>query len=79
MRLKANQYQLINGVLFRKKYHSIFLRCLERSNVDIFLRDFHDEVAGEYSGDTTTHKNFHSGCTHLHSKMLDFSEYNKQG
>ena len=60
--LKANQYQLVNDVLFRKKYDSVLLRCLEKSEVENVLQELHDEPAsGNYSGDTTTHKILHVG------------------
>ena len=30
LRLKSNQYQIIDNVFFRKNYESVLLRCLEK-------------------------------------------------
>jgi len=62
LRLKANQYQLINDVLFRKNYDYVLLRCLEKTEVEKFLQELHDGmIGGHYSGDTTTHKILYVG------------------
>jgi hypothetical protein len=62
LRLKANQYQIINDVLFRKNYDSVLLRCLEKSEAEKVLQELHDGPAGgHFGGDTTTHKILHAG------------------
>ena len=42
LRLKAKQYQLINDILFRKNYDFVLLRCLEKTEAEIFLQELHD-------------------------------------
>lgn len=37
LRLKSNQYQLINDVLFRKNYDFVLLICLEKAEAEKFL------------------------------------------
>ena len=62
MRLKANQYQLIDDVLFRNNYDYVLLRCLEKTEAEKVMRELHDGPAGgHFRGDTTTHKIFHVG------------------
>jgi hypothetical protein len=62
LRLKYLQYQLLHGILFRKNYDGVLLRCLERQDVDNVLKDMHDgPVGGHFSGDTTTHKVLRAG------------------
>jgi hypothetical protein len=57
LRIKEIQYQLVNGILFRKNYDSMLLRCLEKEEVDKVLFDLHDGTAGgHFGGDTTAHK-----------------------
>jgi hypothetical protein len=31
LRMKSTQYQLVHGILFRKNYDGVLLRCLEKS------------------------------------------------
>ena len=55
--LSSTSYQIINGVLFRKNYDGVFLRCLEREDVVKVVKELHDGPAGgHFSGDTTAHK-----------------------
>jgi hypothetical protein len=57
LRLKSLQYQLVHGILFRKNYDGVLLRCLEKKDVDKVLKYMHDgPTRGHFSGDTTTHK-----------------------
>jgi hypothetical protein len=60
LRLKSSQYQSINGILLRKKYDSILLKCLEKLEANKVLSELHDGPAGgHFGGDTTAHKIFH--------------------
>jgi hypothetical protein len=55
--MNSTQYQLINGVLFRKNYDRIILCCLEKKNVDKVIKEMHDgPVGGHFSGETIAHK-----------------------
>jgi hypothetical protein len=57
LRLKSTQYQLIQGILCKKNYDGVFLRCLEKRDAEKILSDLHDgPMGGHYGGDTTTHK-----------------------
>ena len=62
LRLKENQYQLIDYVLFRKNYDSVLLRCLEKIEAEKVMQELHDgPVGGHFGGDTTAHKILHAG------------------
>lgn len=56
--LKSTQYRLINSVLFRVNYDGVFLRCLEREDVDKVLKELHD---GHFAGNTIAHKILRAG------------------
>ena len=57
LRLKVNQYQCINDVLFKKNYDFVLLRFLEKIEVEKVLQELHDgTLGGHYSGDTIAHK-----------------------
>ena len=44
-------------MLFRKNYDGVFLRCLEKLEVDKCLVDMHaGHAGGHFLGETTTHK-----------------------
>ena len=50
-------YQIIDGVLFRKNYDGVFLRCLEQEDASKGVKELHDGPAGgHFLGDTTAHK-----------------------
>ena len=60
LRLKENQYQLIDDVLFRKNYDSVFLRCLEKTAAKNVMQELHDGPAGgHFEGNTTSYKILH--------------------
>ena len=55
--LKSSLYQIINGVLFRKNYDGVFLRCLEREDANNVVAELHDGPAGgHFSRDKIAHK-----------------------
>jgi hypothetical protein len=57
LRMKYLKYQLLHGILFRKNYDGVLLRCLERQDVDNVLKYMHNGPAsGHFSEDTTTYK-----------------------
>jgi len=57
LRIKSAQYQLIQDILCRKNYESVFLRCLNKRDAEKVLSELHDGPAGgHYGGDTTAHK-----------------------
>lgn len=62
LRLKSNQYELIDDVLFRKNYDSVLLRCLEKPEAEKVMQELHDgQAGGHFGGNTTTHKILHVG------------------
>ena len=42
LRLKSASYQIIDGVLFRKNYDGVFLRCLEQEDASKVVKELHD-------------------------------------
>jgi hypothetical protein len=57
LRLKSTQYHLIQGILCRKNYDGVFLRGLEKKDVEKVLFEIHDDPDSEhFIGDTTFHK-----------------------
>jgi len=62
LRLKSNQYQLVDDVLFRKSYDLVLSRCLEKPEAERVMQEIHDGPAGgHFGGNTTTHKILHVG------------------
>ena len=57
LRLKYAQYQLIYGLLFINNYIDVFLRCVEKYDVDKLLVELHDgPVGGHFGGEIMAHK-----------------------
>jgi hypothetical protein len=57
LRLKCASFQLINDILFRKKFDSVFLCCLEKEESERVLDELHsDDAGGHFRGDTTAQK-----------------------
>lgn len=57
LRLKAKKYQIVNNVLFRMNYDSLFLRYLEKYEAKRALQELHDgPTSGHYAGDVIAHK-----------------------
>jgi len=55
--LKSAQYCLINSMLFCNNYDRVFLRCLEKEDVEKVLRYLHDGPAsGHFVCETSAHK-----------------------
>ena len=62
LRSNSSPYQIMDGVLFKKNYDGVFLRCLEREDASKIVIELHDEPAGgNYSGDTIAHKILRAG------------------
>jgi len=60
--LKANQYDIVDTVLFKRNYDSILLRCLEKYEAQKVLQELQDgTVGGHFGGETTAHKIIHAG------------------
>ena len=62
LRLKSALYHIIDGVLFRKNYDGVLLRCLECEDDAKVALELHDGPSrGHFSGDTTTHNILRAG------------------
>ena len=62
LRLKSTSYQIIDGVLFRRNYDGVFLRCLEQEDAKKVITELHDGIAGgHFSGDTIAHNILKAG------------------
>ena len=62
LRLKSASYQIIDGVLFRKNYDGVFLRCLEQEDASKLVKELHDgPVGGHFFRGTTAHKILRAG------------------
>ena len=62
MRLKSAPYQFIDNILFRKNYDRVFLKCLEKDQIDDILFQFHAGPAGGHlSGEMAAHKIIRAG------------------
>ena len=76
LRLKFAPYQFIDGVLFRRNFDGVFLRCLEKIETDNILLELHvGPIGGHYSWDTTSHKILRAGyySPTLFKDAYDFS------
>ena len=57
LRLKSAAYLIVDGILFRKNYDGVLLRCLEKEDAKRVITELHDGPAGgHFSGDMTAHK-----------------------
>jgi hypothetical protein len=61
-KLKSTQYKLIQGILCRNNYDSVFLICLEKGDAEKVLFELHDgTTSGHFKVDTTTHNILRAG------------------
>ena len=76
LRLKLASYQFIDGILFRKNYHGVFLRFLYKEQTDDVIFQFHaGPTGGNLSGEMTAHKGLLcSDMPCLCPEMLSLSE-----
>jgi hypothetical protein len=57
LRLKLARYQLIFGVLFRRNFDNVLLRCLEQDGALKVLSSLHEgPIGGHFGAEVTTHK-----------------------
>ena len=85
LRLKSALYHIFDGVLFRKNYDGVFLRCLEREDANKVVAKLHDgPTGGHFSRDTTSHKILRVGYywltlfkdAHAHVRKCDTCQRN---
>ena len=46
LRLKSAAYHIVDGILFRKNYDGVLLRCLEKEDTKKVITELHDGPAG---------------------------------
>ena len=57
IRLKSTTYQLIDNILFRKNSDGVLLRCLDKDETEMILKELYSGSAhGHFGGETTAHK-----------------------
>ena len=77
LRLKSVSYQIIDGILFKKNYDGVLLRCLEKEDAKKVITELHDgPVGGHFSEDMTAHKILRAGtigpcCSRMCIPMLE--------
>ena len=55
--MKSAPYLLIDNVLFRRNSDGVLLRCLDKDETDVILKELHSGPAGgHFGGETTAHK-----------------------
>jgi hypothetical protein len=46
LKMKANQYVLIVGILFRRNFDGILLRCVDENQAQGLIKEFHEVICG---------------------------------
>lgn len=61
-KLQAISYALVDGILFKKDYNNILLRCIEPDQIEIVLKEFHEGPArGHFAARTIALKIMRAG------------------
>ena len=62
LRLKSAPYLLIDNILFRRNSDGVYLRCLDKDEIEVILKELHSGLAGgHFGGETTAHKILRDG------------------
>ena len=62
LRLKSAHYLLIDNILFRRNSDGVLLRCLDKDEIEVILKELHSRPAGgHFGGETTAHKILRDG------------------
>ena len=60
--MKSAPYLLIDNILFRRNSDGVYLRCLDKDETEVILKELHSGPAGgHFGGETTTHKILRAG------------------
>ena len=60
--MKYAPYVLIDNVLFWRNSDRVLLRCLDKDETDVILKELHSGPAGgHFGGETTAHKIIRAG------------------
>ena len=62
LRLKYDPYLLIDNILSRRNSDGVLLRCLDKDETEVILKELHSRPAGgHFGGETTAHKILRDG------------------
>ena len=62
LRLKSGPYLLIDNVLFQRNSDRVLLRCLDKDETGVILKELYSGPAGgHFGGETTAHKILRAG------------------
>ena len=62
LRLKSTPYLLIDNILFRRNLDGILLRCLDKDETKVILKELHfGPAGGHFGGETMAHKILRAG------------------
>ena len=60
--LKYTPYLLIDNILFRRNSYRVLLRCLDKDETEVILKELHfGPAGGHFGGETTAHKVLRAG------------------
>ncbi|XP_058111328.1 uncharacterized protein LOC131254356 [Magnolia sinica] len=51
LKIRAAQYIILDGVLYKKGYSQPYLKCLRPEEADYVIREIHEGICGNHSGD----------------------------
>ena len=54
LKWRAAMYTLLDGVLYRREFTLLLLRCLDDKEADYVLREIHEGICGNHSGARTS-------------------------
>jgi hypothetical protein len=54
LKMKVNQYVLITGILFRRHFDGILLRCVDENHAPTMIKEFHEGICSEHFAPTAT-------------------------
>jgi hypothetical protein len=54
LKMKSNQYVLIEKILFRRNYDGMLLRCVDEIKAQELIIEFHERICGGHFAPTTT-------------------------
>ena len=62
LRLKSDPHLLFDNVLFWRNSDGVLLRCLDKDETEVILKELHSGPAGgHFGGETTVHKILRDG------------------
>ena len=60
--MKSAPYLLIDNILFRRNSDGVYLRCLDKDETEVILKELHSgPLGGHFGGETTAQKILRAG------------------